>query len=496
MKKVLLCILDGWGFSAKQDNNAIFLAKTPFFDFLYKNYPYSLIEASGNIVGLPQGQMGNSEVGHLTIGAGRTVRQDLLKIHHLFQNKNFFDKNNALNDVVKNSQSNRCHILGLLSDGGVHSHISHIIKLAEFLKNKGIEVLLHIFTDGRDTNVDVALNYIKQIQDLGIKIASISGRYYAMDRDNRWNRTALAYEAIMNAQAPIFQSLQEYVSKSYDEQIFDEFIMPAVAENYEGIKSGDSIIFANFRADRIRQLAEAIFGNTEFHQKIKFSSKNILTKYSEKLASVANVVITPTKITNHLGHILSQSNIKQLRVAETEKYPHITYFLNCGEETSFALEERVLISSPKVSTYDQLPAMSAHQITETVIKKHIEQEYQFTCINYANADMVGHTGDLNATIKACETVDECISKLAPFCESKDIDIIITADHGNAEEMMDDKQQVKTSHTLNKVPLIYYAKNKNNVKLLDGNLTDIAPTILSLLNISKPEEMTGNTLIKF
>ena len=495
-RKVLLCILDGWGYSTEKEYNAIHLADTPCIDDLWQNRPHALLKASGADVGLPDGQMGNSKVGHTAIGAGRIVPQNLLRFHELTKNKEKLNSNPALIKLVENTKGKVCHILGLISDGGIHSHTDHIISFAKFLLHNGIKVKLHAFTDGRDISPKSAIKYIQKILDNEINIASISGRYYAMDRDKRWDRIELAYNAITAKSGKIFDDPKSYINQSYDNGDTDEFIIPAHHKGYQGIQDGDSLLIANFRVDRIREIAKAFLAddfNSFKRKKIKFSYAVGATKYSDSLSKVMGCIMQPEEINNDLGEYLSNRGLKQLRVAETEKYAHVTYFFNCGRNKKMPNEDWLLVPSPKVATYDLTPEMSAYQITDELINACKNDHYDFICINYSNADMVGHTGNLEASIEACSVVDKCISKLVKFCEDHDIDMIITADHGNAEEMQDGKGgRVKKCHTTNDVPLIYFGKH--NIKLRSGGLSDIAPTILDLLGIPKPQEMTGETLI--
>ena len=494
-RKLLLCILDGWGYSAHKENNAIYLANTPCIDDLQQNHPNSLIKTSGKSVGLPKGQMGNSEVGHLTIGAGRVLQQSLLRLNELTNNPQALSNNPALAKIIKTDKTKCCHILGMISDGGVHSHIDQIINLAKFLLQHGFNVKLHAITDGRDTPPKSAIQYVQKILDAGIEIASISGRYYAMDRDKRWTRVELAYNAIIGKSERRFRDIKGYLNQNYDEDITDEFIIPAHYEEYCGFQDGDSLLVANFRADRTRQILDALFTNDFIHfQTTKLNPSGLvgLVEYSADLSEIMNAVLEQYKIKNDLGEYLSNSGLKQLRIAETEKYAHVTYFFNCGREKLMESEEWVLIPSLKVKTYDLNPEMSAYQITDELIALCQKNAYDFVCVNYANADMIGHTGNLKATIKACEAIDECIARLVRFCEQNDFDMLITADHGNAEEMMGDvTEQVKTSHTTNDVPLIYFGNQQ--IKLKNGELADIAPTALDLMGLSKPTEMTGVTL---
>lgn len=494
--KLLLCILDGWGHSTEKYFNAIKLAHTPSIDYLSANFPTCKIKTCGESVGLPPLQMGNSEVGHMTLGAGRVITQDLLRINNIIKDRTLLKNNPTIKNLIKKTAGNTCHILGMISDGGVHSDIKHLISFATFLQDNNINIKLHAFTDGRDTSPKKAKEYIHKLVENNIEIASISGRYYAMDRDNRWDRTQISYDAITSNSNCYFKDPYDYIEKNYNKGITDEFIIPAYNKSLPKIRNGDSLLFLNFRSDRIRQITESF---TEKHFKhfrttnLNFSYIASLVNYSSKLKKTVGEIISPTKIKNDLGEYLSIKNLKQLRIAETEKYAHVTYFFNCGREYKLNGEEWLLIPSPKVRTYDLKPEMSAYKITDRLIDSIKSRKFDFICANYANADMVGHTGNIDASIMACSIIDKCIKKLLKICKEYNIELLITADHGNAEEMMEeDSGQVKTSHTLNDVPLIYFGSKK--IKLVNGELSDIAPTILDLLKIAKPPEMSGKSLI--
>jgi 2,3-bisphosphoglycerate-independent phosphoglycerate mutase len=495
--KIILCILDGWGISHDKNNNAIKLANTPNIDYLLSCYPNCLIKTCGESVGLPPMQMGNSEVGHMTIGAGRVIPQNLVRINNLVKNHQNLDENNIIKNLVNKSFNKTCHILGMISDGGVHSHVDHIVELASFLDKNNIKVKLHAFTDGRDSSPKGALKYIKKLSEHNIEITSISGRYYAMDRDCRWDRTKLAYNSIVARDTSVYDDVHEYIEKCYSEGITDEFILPAHKKSFSGINNQDSLLFLNFRADRIRQIAESLVLNNfdKFEVKeLNLSYAASMVRYSSKFKNIIEEVLTSLKIQNDLGKYLSDKCLTQLRVAETEKYAHVTYFFNCGREKQIDGEKWLLVDSPKVKTYGLKPEMSAYQITDKLIESIKNNKFDFICVNYANADMVGHTGDLQAAIKACSTIDQCVGKLLNICKEKDVELLITADHGNAEEMCEvNSNQIKTSHTINDVPLIYFGNKK--IKLVNGELSDIAPTILDILKIPKPIEMSGKTLIR-
>lgn len=505
-KTVILNILDGFGVRKDNENNAINLATTPNLDFIYQHYPHSQLETSGLAVGLPEGQMGNSEVGHMTIGSGRVIYQDLPKISAAIADGSL--KNHQ---IIKESiellkqNSKKCHIIGLLSDGGVHSHIDHIFALSEIYAKQGIAVNVHAITDGRDVPPRSCLSYIKQFQEefasnKFVSLASIGGRFYAMDRDNNWSRTELYYNCIMKQNSASYANILEYIKQSYENNIFDEFIKPAVSKDYQGISNGDIVIFANFRADRMRQIA-ACFAFKDFTQFSRAPSKAFaalisVTEYSDELSKTMQVLFPVEIPKNTLGEIVAKQGLKQLRIAETEKYAHVTFFFNGGVEDKFEGEERILIPSPKVETYDLKPEMSAKQLTEKVIEAVKAQKYDLIVLNYANSDMVGHTGDLSAAIKAIEVLDESIGDIMQAMHQEDI-MIITADHGNAEEMYDHKNDMPhTAHTTNPVPFILIgdAYKHSNVKLANGTLADIAPTILKILAINVPEDIQGKSII--
>lgn len=503
-KPIALIIMDGFGESKHQEGNAIFSANTPNLDRLMKECPNTLISASGMDVGLPDGQMGNSEVGHTNIGAGRIVYQDLTRVTKSINDGDFFE-NEVLVKLMENAKDKSLHIMGLLSDGGVHSHIDHIKGFIKMAKMQGVEnVFVHAFTDGRDVAPTSALEFVKDLQDymneVGVgKFASVSGRYYAMDRDKRWDRVKLAYEAMVNGKGNTASSIEEAIKKSYDEGKNDEFVLPTVIVENENpvavIKEGDSVAFANFRPDRAREITRAIV-DTEF---AGFDRPNIntffvcLTTYDITIKNV-NVAFKPQSLENTLGEYLSKKGIVQLRTAETEKYAHVTFFFNGGVEEPNQNEDRLLVPSPDVATYDLQPEMNANELTNKVLDAIDEDKYDFIVLNYANPDMVGHTGVMEAAVKAVETVDTCVGKVVDKILQKGGKALITADHGNAELMIDpETKKTITAHSTNKVPFIVVG---DNVSLREGGrLSDIAPTILDMMNFDKPEEMTGVSLIK-
>lgn len=488
-KPVLLCILDGFGIGDDHDkNNAIAQAKMANYQRFLKEYPHSKLITSGLDVGLPEGQMGNSEVGHMTIGAGRIVFQDLPKINHAIADGTLA-KNEKLQKLISDLKTSgkACHLMGLLSDGGVHSHIDHIIFLADLLSKNGVKVFIHAFLDGRDVAQKSALIYLEQIKNF--KIATVSGRYYAMDRDKKWDRTELATNAIISADAPKFSDAISAVKKAYEENITDEFVKPCVIENYAGIQDGDALLFCNFRADRARQISEKLFEN------FKFSTALALTEYSEKLNEFYEILFPQKDIKNSLPEILSARGLTQLRIAETEKYAHVTFFFSCGKEKELPGETRILVKSPAVATYDLKPEMSANEVGEKLREAVTSQKFDFIIVNYANPDMVGHSGLLAPSIKACETIDAQLGALEKEILAQDGVMIISADHGNIECMQDENHLPHTSHTTNPVPIILIGNNVKGLSLENGRLSDIAPTILHLMKIPQPAEMDGRNLIK-
>ena len=506
-KVTMLMILDGFGENAEEKGNAVKLANTPNIDKLMKQYPTTRIAASGLAVGLPEGQMGNSEVGHTNIGAGRIVYQELTRITKSIEDGDFFSNEEFVNAIENCKKNNsKLHILGLVSDGGVHSHIRHLFGLLEMAKRRDFEdVYIHCFLDGRDTPPASAENYItvleEKMKEKGIgKIATISGRFYAMDRDKRWERVKKAYDAIVNGEGNKQANAINAIEGSYQKEVFDEFVEPTVITNGDKptatISDGDSVIFFNFRPDRARQLTRAIV-DPDFDG---FETKKIktyfvcFTNYDETMPNV-HIAFKKEQIKNTLGEVICKQGGKQLRIAETEKYAHVTFFFNGGEEKQYEGEDRILVPSPKVETYDLKPEMSAYEVTEKVLEAIESEKYNCIILNFANPDMVGHTGNLEATIKAVETIDECVGKIVNAIKSKKGNLIITADHGNAEQMIDLKTgEPHTAHTTNLVPLILISE-KEGLKLKQGKLADLAPTILELMNIEKPEEMTGESLIE-
>jgi len=489
-KKALLIITDGIGHNSSCKFNAFCNAKKPTYDDLFENVPYSLIKTYGEHVGLPNGQMGNSEVGHMSIGSGRVLYQDLVKVNIAIKDDTLKD-----NKVLKNliDTSNNIHIIGLLSDGGVHSHIDHIIALAKIAESNNKTVFLHLTTDGRDVAPDSAIRYIEQINEIcsdSIKIATICGRFYSMDRDNNWDRIQKAYDQIVTAKDVYKEDVLKYINVQYKNDIFDEFIEPISFSNYKGISENDGVIFANFRSDRARELSNA-FSNinfTEFERKnIKFNVIT-MTQYDKNLP--LPIMFPKDAPKNTLSEVIAQNSLTQLHTAETEKYAHVTFFFNGGIEDPFKNEERVLIPSPKVATYDMKPEMSAPEVSEAV-QDGIEKGTDFIVVNFANGDMVGHTGVYEAGIKAVEAVDLELGKVIKKAKENDYSIILTSDHGNCEMMKDENGKILTNHTVGDVYCFVIANEVTKVK--EGALNNIAPTILKLMNIDIPEEM-DETLI--
>lgn len=503
-KPLILMILDGWGIAPPGQYNAAALAKTPNLDRLFANYPHTQLTCSGNEVGLPIGQMGNSEVGHLNIGAGRIVYQELTRITKAIETGDFFC-NPVLKttmDTVKQNAS-ALHLMGLVSDGGVHSHLNHLIALIKMAKEQGLtKVYVHAFLDGRDVGPKSAGEYLnaleKEMQIIGLgKIATVSGRYYAMDRDKRWERVEKAYDAMVQHQGTAFINAVEGLEASYAKGINDEFVEPFIVEMQDDstIKANDGIVFFNFRPDRARQITRA-FVDREFPyferklpvEKLTFTC---MTQYDETI--VAAVAFKPEILEDTLGKVLADYHLKQLRIAETEKYAHVTFFFNGGEEKPNVGEERVLIASPKVATYDLQPEMSANLVTDKLLELLREDKYDVIILNFANPDMVGHTGVLNAAVTAMETIDICVNRIVEQILITDGTACITADHGNLEKMFDEEtQQPHTAHTTNQVPFLMISKEKH--VLHTGILADIAPTLLELLKIKKPAAMTGKSLL--
>jgi 2,3-bisphosphoglycerate-independent phosphoglycerate mutase len=504
-KKVLLMILDGWGIATNKAVSAIDKARTPFVNSLYGKYANSKLEASGLAVGLPAGQMGNSEVGHMNIGAGRVVYQDLVRVNKAIEEKEL-DANPVLNEAFEYAKKNakNVHYIGLVSDGGVHSHIEHLKGLITIAKNKGVSNLfIHAFTDGRDTDPKGGLNYLKDVtehlQKTTGKLASVVGRYYAMDRDKRWERVKLAYDVLVNGVGEKSTNILQSIQQSYDNNVTDEFIKPIVMvdaqQNPVGtIKEGDVVLCFNFRTDRGRQITQALTQQDFPEQGMKALKLDYitLTNYDDTFKDV-KVIFDKDNLEKTLGEVVSNAGKKQIRIAETEKYPHVTFFFSGGREEPFPGESRLLCPSPKVATYDLAPEMSANDIKDKIIPELNKKEPDFICLNFANPDMVGHTGVFEAAVKACETVDNCAQQVTEAALKNGYSIIIIADHGNADMMINDDGTPNTAHTTNLVPCILVDDSYKG-KLKNGKLGDLAPTILTLMGIAVPPQMTGQVLL--
>ncbi len=497
-KPIVLAILDGYGLREEEHGNAVKLANNPVFNNLWNTYPHTQLTASGQLVGLPKGQMGNSEVGHMNIGAGRIVYQPLELINKSIEEKEFF-QNEEIKNVMRHVKENasKLHLMGLVSDGGVHSHINHLLALLDMCKQEQVtNVYVHVFTDGRDVPPKSAYTYIKQIEDklneIGFgKIASISGRYYAMDRDNNYDRLKKAYDVIVNNKGEVLPSTKEYVEDSYKKDITDEFFIPAKFTENGNLEENDGVIAFNFRKDRLRELFTAITNPDEVDMEaIHFHNVKTVTMMPVVHSVKAPHAFNDPKLTNILGEYIEKQNLSQLRIAETEKYAHVTFFFDGGKEVDYKNEKKILVPSPKVATYDLQPEMSADEVTEKLLSELPNTD--LVILNFANGDMVGHTGVLEAAIKAVETVDKDLKKIYDKVMELGGILIVTADHGNCEEMLDDNNNIVTSHTTNPVPFII---TEPGLKLHTGKLGDIAPTILDLMNIEKPAEMTGESLIE-
>ncbi|UOQ85237.1 2,3-bisphosphoglycerate-independent phosphoglycerate mutase [Gracilibacillus salinarum] len=507
-KLAALIILDGYAIRDEEKGNAVKKANTPNFDRYWKQYAHNQLTASGEAVGLPEGQMGNSEVGHLNIGAGRIVYQSLTRVNLSIKDGDFFD-NQVLLDAVDHAKKHdkALHVFGLLSDGGVHSHIQHLYAVLKLAADKGVEkVYVHAFLDGRDVDQKSAKKYIKDAQEkmaeYGVgEFATLSGRYYSMDRDKRWDRVKKSYDAMVYGEGPTYTDPLEVVEDSYKNEIYDEFVIPSVITDENGkpkatIQDDDSVIFYNFRPDRAIQISRT-FANEDFRDfdRGDKAPKNIhfvcLTNFSETVDGY--VAYKPVNLDNTVGEVLAQNNLNQLRIAETEKYPHVTFFMSGGREKEFPGEKRILIDSPKVATYDLKPEMSAYEVTDALLEELDRDEQNAIILNFANPDMVGHSGMLEPTVKAIETVDECLGKIVDKIVKKGGHAIITADHGNSDEVITAEGDPMTAHTTNPVPVIV---TKDDIELRDGGiLADLAPTLLDLLQVDKPKEMTGDSLIK-
>ncbi|HEY5302001.1 MAG TPA: 2,3-bisphosphoglycerate-independent phosphoglycerate mutase [Acetobacteraceae bacterium] len=501
IRPVMLIVLDGFGWREQTEDNAVRLARKPNFDRLWATCPHALLHTSGDDVGLPEGQMGNSEVGHLNIGAGRVVMQDLPRISNAFA-AGEVAKSPVLADFIAKLKQSKgiCHLLGLVSPGGVHSHQDHAASLAQLLDAAGIPTVVHAFTDGRDTPPRSGADDLARLAaalPTNVPIATVCGRYYAMDRDKRWDRVGRAYAAIAEAKGARFPSAQAAMEDSYAHDVTDEFVVPAAIGAYQGMKDGDGLLCFNFRADRVRELLAALldpgFDGFPRAHLIQFAAALGMTQYSTELDAFLATLFPPEQLANVLGEVTAAAHRTQLRAAETEKYPHVTYFLNGGREKPFPGEDRIMIPSPKVATYDLQPEMSAPELTDRVVAAIDSAKYDLVVLNFANPDMVGHTGSLPAAIKAVETVDASLGRIADAVRGQGGALLVTADHGNCEMMRDPKTGgPHTSHTTNPVPVFLMGGEAKG--LHDGRLADLAPTMLALMGLPQPKEMTGRSLV--
>jgi 2,3-bisphosphoglycerate-independent phosphoglycerate mutase len=505
-RPVVLCILDGWGESGSDDHNAIQLANTPVWDGFMRSAPHASIDASELHVGLPEGQMGNSEVGHMNIGAGRVVMQDLPRIDAALASGELARNPRLLSFVDKlRASRGACHLMGLMSPGGVHSHQNHIAALARILDAAGVPVAVHALLDGRDTPPSSARGFMASFLTdtegcARLRIATVGGRYWGMDRDKRWDRVALAYEALVDGKGETAKNAIAAIDAGYARGETDEFIKPTVVDGYAAMADGDGLLMANFRADRVRQILTALLhpGFDAFPRArvVKFAAAAGLTEYSTALNPFLTTLFPPESRSHVLGELVSEAGLKQLRIAETEKYAHVTFFLNGGEETQYPGEERILVPSPKVATYDLKPEMSAFEVTDKLVAAIDSGKFDLVVVNYANTDMVGHTGNLDAAIKAVEAVDQCLGRVRDAVVRAGGAMLITADHGNAETMEDpETRQPHTAHTLNRVPVVLVNGPAEVRALRDGRLADIAPTVLALMQLPLPKEMTGHALLQ-
>jgi len=502
-RPVMLVVLDGWGWRDDPRDNAIRQAKTPNFDRLWQTGPHGFLHTSGKDVGLPQGQMGNSEVGHLNIGAGRVVIQDLPRIDNAIASGEI-ERAPALVTLIEKLKASggACNLIGLVSPGGVHSHQNHAVALAKILDRAKVPVRVHAITDGRDTPPQSAADDIKRLVAAlpqSIRIASVCGRYYAMDRDNRWDRVEKAYKAIVEADAPRFADASAAIADAYAGKKFDEFIVPAVVGDYRGMKDGDGVLCFNFRADRVREILATMLDPTfsAFSRKrfVRFAAAVGMAEYSDELDKLMGTIFPPQSLANVLGEVVADAGRTQLRMAETEKYPHVTYFLNGGREEQYTGEDRIMVPSPKVATYDLQPEMSAPELTDKAVAAIGSGKYDLIVLNYANPDMVGHTGSLPSAIKAVETVDAGLGRITEAILKAGGVLLVTADHGNCELMRDPQTGgPHTAHTTNPVPLLLSGA-RDRALVADGRLADIAPTLLELMELPKPQEMTGRSLLR-
>jgi 2,3-bisphosphoglycerate-independent phosphoglycerate mutase len=503
-KPVILCILDGWGHRDEIADNAVDQAVTPNWHMLERDYPQSLVDASELHVGLPTGQMGNSEVGHMNLGAGRVVMQDLPRIDRAIESGELARNPELTGFIAKlKASGGACQLMGLLSPGGVHAHQDHIIAVAKMIDAAGVQVYLHAFLDGRDTPPSSAKTYVAEViaalKGTKVKFGTVGGRYFGMDRDKRWDRVELAYNSFLGQSAFTAADAAAAVAAAYARGETDEFAKPAVIGDFKGMQDGDGLLMANFRADRARQiltvLLDPAFDGFARQRVVKFGAALGMVEYSSALAKLLPCLFAPEELTNTIGEVVSKAGLKQLRIAETEKYAHVTFFFNGGEERLFPGEERILVPSPKVATYDLQPEMSADEVTDKLVAAIESKSFDFIVVNFANTDMVGHSGILGAAIKAVEAVDRCLGRLYQAVKAKGGALVITADHGNAEMMRDAATgEPHTAHTLNRVPFIVVTPQGKSLHIADGRLADVAPTLLKLLQLPQPKEMTGRSLI--
>jgi 2,3-bisphosphoglycerate-independent phosphoglycerate mutase len=505
LRPAVLCILDGWGHRTDPSYNAILDARTPNYDRLIATCPQGLIDASETFVGLPKGQMGNSEVGHMNLGAGRVAVPELPRIDNAIEDGSFA-RHPILAELISTLKKSggACHLLGLASPGGVHSHQDHLVCLANHIAGAGVPVWIHAFLDGRDMPPRSALECLQQIEaglkkDLPIRFATVAGRYYPMDRDKRWERVTLGYDAIVVAKGETAKTAKQAVEQGYAAGQDDEFVKPTVIDGYRGMQDGDGLLMFNFRADRARQILTALldprFDGFNRSRVVKFALAVGMVEYSAALNPFLKTLYPPEIIKMGLGETVSKAGLKQLRIAETEKYAHVTFFFNGGEERVFDGEERILVPSPKVATYDLKPEMSAPEVTDKLVEAILSGKFDLIVVNYANSDMVGHTGNLDAAIKAIEAVDAALGRLMDAVKKAGGALFVTADHGNAEQMFDEKTHQKhTQHTLNRVPALLFGAPANIRSLSDGKLADVAPTMLALMGVAQPREMTGHSLL--
>jgi 2,3-bisphosphoglycerate-independent phosphoglycerate mutase len=502
IRPVMLVIVDGFGWREETADNAVRQAKKPNFDRLWQTCPHAFLRTSGGNVGLPEGQMGNSEVGHLNIGAGRVVMQELPRISQAVEDGSLA-RAPALVEFIKALKASKgtCHLRGLMSPGGVHSHQEHAVALARILREAGVKTVVHAFTDGRDTPPRSGgddIEWLLKALPSEVSVATVSGRYYAMDRDKRWDRVGKAYAALAEADAPGFADASKVMEDAYAHDITDEFVIPACIGDYKGMRDGDGILSFNFRADRVREILAALlepkFDGFPRKRVIRFAAAVGMTRYSDELAPYLGALFPPERLDHILGQVVAEAGRTQLRTAETEKYPHVTYFLNGGQETCFPGEDRIMVPSPKVATYDLQPEMSAPELTDKAVAAIDSRKYDLIVLNFANPDMVGHTGSLPAAIKAVETVDAGLGRIASAVEKQGGALLVTADHGNCELMRDPATGgPHTAHTTNPVPVVLMGGNAS--ALQDGRLADVAPTLLQLMGLQQPQEMSGTSLIR-